>query len=58
MVKIPDKNEKKIFVLGTEEKGILEAREVGGACRKAMQSRADWPGYRNDWIEVGNREDR
>lgn len=58
MVEIPDKNEKRIFVLGTEEKGILEAREVRGAGRKARQSRADWPGYRNDWIEVGNRKDR
>lgn len=55
MVEIPDKNEKRIFVL---EKGLLEAREVRGAGRKARQSRADWPGYRNYRIEVGNRKDR
>lgn len=58
MVQIPDRNGKRIFVLGTEEKGILEAWEVSGAGRKANQSTADWPGYRNDWIEVGNRKDR
>lgn len=45
-------------MLGTEEKRILEAWEVRGAGRKTSQSTADWPGYRNDWIEAGNRKDR
>lgn len=45
-------------MIGTKEKGILEAWKVGGAGRKTSQSTADWPGYRNYWIEVGNKKDR